>query len=960
MKRKWCILVLLCIVCEAVPLRAEWQRTVTNYTRQQYGAANQNWGLQQCDNGWMYVANERGLLEFDGSGWTLYHARNARLRTVRVGLDGRVYVGGIGQFGYFEPDGLGGLAYVSLSDSLPYGSVPGVVRSIWEVGGTVCFQSDRTLFYWDGRRLTQLAYGGEIYASAALYNEFYVATSEGVLRVEDGDFCPVPGSGGLGRLAELLPYNGKVLIVTRFNGLYVYDGREVRPYATPADAFMRANHVFCAAIDGSLLALGSVQGGVCLLDLEKGTSEVVSIHNGLQNKTVLGVCFDARRDLWLGLDNGIDCVRLSQPTFSLYGARPLIGSGYASAVYGGRLYLGTNQGLFCTRYPDRHDAAVPMELVEGTGGQVWSLLEHDGRLFCASDNGLFVVGPDRRASRLGNIRGVRRIVSLHGRDDVLLVGAYGKDNGLHLLRRTAGGWQLDGRLDGFWVSPKNVWMEPSDSVLWLTNKEVGVCRLELSPDLRSVSAWRAYNHRALPTGSDCFLAGVDGQMVVASHYGLWRYDSRADSLVEDTRLEELLDGKTAYTYLAADEAHNLWYVAGGVLKLVRYDAVKGLYSHDLRDAYLRGSLIDDSEHVAFYGRQALVGTEDGFSLVDPSLEVPPAVRPSLQIRRVYLTGLQDSLVYGRSYRWKDTLLRLPYRCNSLRIEYNAGNCAPGAEPLFAYRLDKDGDDGQWSDYGGHTSKEFAGLREGTYVFHVRLRPVEGQAQVHASLGFVVLPPWYRTWWSYLLYGLAGCLVLGSVYYRVVVVSRRRMLQRQAEEMRRQEQAFRRESEQKDGTIDSLKAEQLQAELRHKSEELARTTLNIVRKNEMLQEIRKEVQGIYRSVSEENLVALRRRSLRLLGQIDTNLEHDKDLEQFQASFDSVHRNFFRHLEQAYPALSIKDRMLCAYLKMDLQSKEIAPLLNITVRGVELARYRLRKKLGLTEGENLAEFLRKFAQ
>lgn len=129
---------------------------------------------------------------------------------------------------------------------------------------------------------------------------------------------------------------------------------------------------------------------------------------------------------------------------------------------------------------------------------------------------------------------------------------------------------------------------------------------------------------------------------------------------------------------------------------------------------------------------------------------------------------------------------------------------------------------------------------------------------------------------------------------------------------------------------------------------------------MLMDIKKEVLGISHSISEENLVALRRKTLRLLGQIDTNLEHDDDLLAFQTTFDSVHHDFFAKLQETYPELNSKDKQLCAYIKMNLQSKEIAPLLNISVRGVEISRYRLRKKLGLQEGENLAEFLQKFSQ
>lgn len=98
----------------------------------------------------------------------------------------------------------------------------------------------------------------------------------------------------------------------------------------------------------------------------------------------------------------------------------------------------------------------------------------------------------------------------------------------------------------------------------------------------------------------------------------------------------------------------------------------------------------------------------------------------------------------------------------------------------------------------------------------------------------------------------------------------------------------------------------------------------------------------------------------MGQIETNIEHDDDLQNFQSTFGSVHHNFFKSLEEAYPELNNKDKLLCAYIKMNLLSKEIAPLLNISVRGVEISRYRLRRKLNLGEGDNLAEFLQKFSK
>lgn len=157
--------------------------------------------------------------------------------------------------------------------------------------------------------------------------------------------------------------------------------------------------------------------------------------------------------------------------------------------------------------------------------------------------------------------------------------------------------------------------ESSGNALWVTNKDRGVCRLILSDDLQEVVSLKKYNHSAFPSGYDIFLTQVNSETVAVSHYGLWRYNQATDSLEEYHELENMLDGKAAYSYLTADMAHNIWYVSGEALKLLRYDAVKNTYSKLPHDTFLKGSLIENYEHVNVYDGQAVVGTEEGFSLV---------------------------------------------------------------------------------------------------------------------------------------------------------------------------------------------------------------------------------------------------------------------------------------------------------------------------------------------------------
>ncbi|RGX80632.1 transcriptional regulator [Bacteroides stercorirosoris] len=958
MKQKLsCFYILLFFI--SIPVSAGWQRPVSNYTRHTYKAGNQNWNIQQHDNGWIYAANNKGLLEFDGVEWNIYPIHNAKTRAVKVGYDGRIYIGGMEQFGYFTPNRLGGLEYTCLSDSLSPNVNVGVIWNILLDRDRVYFQSDRHFFYIEKDVVNRIDYSLEIYTSLIVQNKLYIVSAEGLLVLNGTEFRRVSDSSTIGatvKIGGLLPYQDSLLVVTRDNGLFIHDGTSFTKYPTVAEEFCRKNRIFCAALQDSLLALGSIQGGVCLLNLKTNEMEVISTENGLQNKTVLSMMFDKAGSLWLGLDNGIDCIHLNARLASLYGGKPVIGSGYASCSYRDKFYFATNQGLYCSTLPEQLSQRNPINFVPGTGGQMWSLHQYDDKLFCCSDNGIFIIDGDRM-EYLNNPKGVWGVVPVDARKDVLIAGTY---SGLYLLTKKGADWMVESYIEGFSRSCKDMLMENSTHILWIGNKENGVSRLTLTDDLRKVEKIKDYNSINFPRGYDACLLRVKDEVTIASHYGLWRYDQSRDCLEACTWLEQLLEGKAAYTYMKIDSLQNIWYVVDGALKVLHYDAVKREYRRVNNELFLKGALIENFEDVHLYkANQAIVGTEEGFSLIKmDSLQTqrPPL---TLQIRKVYLTGLRDSLIYGRSYLYDTAPIVIPYSQNSMRIKYSVNNYNKAQTVLYSYQLSVGGEKEAWSEYSENNVKEFTGLHEGKYVFSVKLLTDGDQEPVETSFAFEILPPWYRTWWSYLVYSVVVVLLFYYMYYRISE-GRKRLLMQKELELYRQEQKFQKESDLKDKKIDILKEENLQSELRHKSEELIRTTLNIVRKNEILLDIKKEVLGISHSISEENLVSLRRKTLRLLGQIDTNIEHDDDLQAFQSTFDSVHHDFFKKLEETFPELNNKEKLLCAYIKMNLLSKEIAPLLNISLRGVEISRYRLRKKLGIEEGGNLAEFLQKFSK
>ena len=156
-------------------------------------------------------------------------------------------------------------------------------------------------------------------------------------------------------------------------------------------------------------------------------------------------------------------------------------------------------------------------------------------------------------------------------------------------------------------------------------------------------------------------------------------------------------------------------------------------------------------------------------------------------------------------------------------------------------------------------------------------------------------------------------------------------------------------------IMQLEKEKLEHDLQHKSQEMANLMINFVRKNEMLTEIKSEIIKVASSLRGEGAREGKQLLLVINSKIDSNIQSDEVLKRIEDQFDLIHNNFMKRLHVRHPDLSNNERMMCAYLKMNLSTKEIAPLLNISVRGVETIRYRLRKKFGLEREDSLTDYL-----
>jgi DNA-binding CsgD family transcriptional regulator len=886
--RLWLAVVALCLQL-VFPVRtlAEWNPFVMNFDKKILGRSLQTWQIAPFGDRWIYFANRGGMLQFDGSTWEHYSLHNrSEVRAVYPSANfGRIYVGGINEYGYYAPAPDGTLRYTCLSDSLPaeYREL-GNVWGIHENDNILYFQGDGRVVKGVNGKYTLIEAPGKINCSHLVNGILYIGTTEGVCFLVGNTFFPLNGGEALKayRICGIAPFRGGLLIATALNGLFYSDGRTVTPFVTGAEHFMADNEVYCLAVRGEQIAVGTIRHGIVWIDAATGQQRYLNEDTGMQDNTVLSLAFDSVGNLWAGLDAGIDYLWMNAPLTNLYTRNHFFGTGYAAAVAGPDLFLGTNRGLYVMSHPLSHDSRpLDIALVPASSGQVWDLCPVGDELFCAHDRGLFLVR-DRSLSRVSDLQGVWTCQPVKGHPDVMFVGAY---DGLYVYVRTEGRWKASHKVEGIKDS-FHYFRQQTDRVIWLVQDEV-IHRFELTADYRRLQSGRV--EAALPAGMDTLFAAP------------------------------LL--RQAMTHPVAQ----LFTPVGNIPMMIPVSDGRFVIPH-----------------------------EDGFALYTPQDTLYTARKPHLfRIKRMYVTTPRDSLVYTDNFLDHKCVPHLDYAGNSVRFEFTLLDPSLVQGIHFRYRLNG----GAWSELTGTDRKEYSNLREGHYTFEVQT-VLPGGEQDTDSLSFTIRPPWYRSLVAWIVYAL----LLAGLVRKAFRWDARRMQRKQQMAVAQKDlemavvtRQFQQEQVRHEEQISQLEREKLEYELQHKSQEMMNLMIGMKRKNEVLGEIKADLLKVVSAMKGESAREAKQQLLVINTRIDENMQSDDVLSRIEEQFDLLHNDFMKRLHQRFPDLSNNEYMMCAYLKMELSTKEMAPLLGISVRGVETLRYRLRKKLGLEREEGILEFL-----
>ncbi len=930
---------------------------IYNFSRSEYKGGTQNWAVEQSSNGMMYFGNNNGLVEYDGTHWTVYKDLELVVRSLCAD-DKRMYVGAFNNFGYYEENTNGTLAYHSLLPLLK--NRISDFDEIWRIHKTgfgIVFQSFKAIFIYNQGKIDIVYPRSKFHFSYYVNGILWVCDEiHGLMQYRDGKVRNIPGGSMFAGIPiwTILPLSDdQVIVGTAKNGMFRYDGSKFTAWNNPVNEMLKKYQIFSGAlIDKKYFAFGTIQNGLIISD---STGQVVFELNkerGLSNNTVLSIRNDQEGNIWLGLDNGISVVHLNSP-ITFFQNYFNIGSGYASALFGGNLYLGTNQGLFYIQWKDFINPLKKKEdfhLIEGTEGQVWCLTIIDNTLLCGHNAGVFQV-LNKTAVKVLSVPGGWNIIRLDGEKNLLLVGTYA---GLTVLERKGPLWTFRNNLAGYDQSSHYL-EQGSKGFVWISHGYKGLFRVKPDADFRRVSEIRFYDSKkGLPSDHGNTLFKLKSGIAVGTRNGIFRYNETADMFEPDMQFNQFFPGIKHIEYLAQDSSNNIWYYNDQQPGVLRFQE-DGTYTNITAPfAGLSGMIIPAFGHInALAPGSTLIGLEGGFAHYVSGQQKQFSFLPVL-----YISKLQSGDTSEGTYRYNSSCLhqevvpRFRYNHNTITLTFAANQFA-GQAVSFQFRLDGYNED--WSAFSPRNSKEYTNLPVGEYTFQIKGLTAQGKTTPILNYKFVILSPWYRTVYAWIAYLLIFLFLL-YIGYRFLRESMEKSLikekEKQKELYRQREQKLKEEALVTEKEVVSLRNEKLNLEMIHKEKELANSSMLIIQKNEILHKLKNELNKIKNALPDEQLKNDLNATIKRIGK---EIDNEKQWQVFNMHVEQVHEELFKKLKTHYPDLTPRELSLCAYLRMNISSKEIANLMNISARGVEISRYRIRKKLRLDREANLAEFM-----
>lgn len=925
--------------------------SIKNYNKTDYKGGTQNWDIDQDKNGNVYFANENNLLQFDGLSWRDYKVANClELRSVKVDDNsGRIYVGGYSEFGYFESDKNGHLFYTSLLGLITDSDFV-VSDYIWKIHiykDEIIFQSFSGAYVYKNGKISSLEAPNRFQFSFTVENKLYFQDlKDGILEYKNGFLNPLKNTDVLND-SEIwgifsLP-NQKLLIATLEKGLFTYQDEKITSWNTEANTFIKQN----GSLGGVLLSnnkyvLNSVLSGIIVCDLNGKIIHHIDDKKGLQNNTVLKSFKDDKNGLWLGLDNGITFVNINSP-FTFLDSSYNLNKVYASVIHEDILYAATNQGVF---YHEINSSFLDTSFTQlkGISAQSWNIQIIDDELICSNNNGAFIITEKQVVKKMDD-KGYYGFKKVPSNPNFIIGANYG---GFSLFEKTKNGLKFVSAIEGF--SNSTLFFELDNSFLWLL-RDQQLYKMKLDKNYKKFTSVEKTSLLNPTTHKINSLQKIKGKVHFESNNQFYIYDNEKKQFNEELILSTLFSTCPPINYVKEDTYGNLWYMSGERLGVYLKDTGGNYKNSQTIFSNLTGNFVTNYLSInASDPETFFIGTATGLAKYKSKLYNNLENIPKVFLRSFMYA--KDTIMLGNLLDKKRDYI-MPYSQNNVKFTFSSPEFENSENLTFSYMLESF--DSEWSNWSSTAIKEYTNLREGNYKMNLKAKNSFGKESNINSLNFIVTPPWYRHYFAYISYVLLLALAIRIIYVIAKLRYRKREYYKTIEQRKtylEKESKIRKKQYILEKQVEKLNRDKLQIKIRAKDKELVNNSLQVVKKNEILNSILQKLNNMEEnSFNETN----KNQFSTLKKNIVKEIKSDNSWKDLEKHIKNVHFEFLKRLKEKCPAITPRELDLSTFLLINMSTKEIAEVMKITIKSVEISRYRLRKKLKLDRGQNLTGYL-----
>ncbi|QOG01556.1 histidine kinase [Flavobacterium sp. MDT1-60] len=885
---------------------------VENYNKSNYQGDNQIWNVVQGKDNAMYFANNHYLLRYDGVKWEKYTLPNKTIIRSILIVGDKIYSGSYKEFGYWYRKE-GKMHYVSITKNLRLFDEKDN-EEIWKIfrfNGSLYFQSFNDVFIYNGKHIQKIKFPFLISYCFVVDQNLYVASvAKGTFKMNGSRIANPKGWNVLKNCVvhAIEKYQNKTYIFTQKKGIFTVEKESLKPWNNPLNEILKSSTINVGKFTkNNKLIVGTGNRGVFIYDFKSDTYKNIDRKNVLMNNSILSIGFDKENDLWLGLDNGIAHVEINSPISIFYDNSGILGSVYSVATTNKGYLIATNHGVF------EFDSGK-FKMMPNTQGQAWNITEINNKYIIGHNDGTFSYEAGS-LSKINNISGGWNL-------------SKSSINNNYFQSTYSGVVVYDNLSD---LNQKKVIKDLSKPIkyvaqnkkneIWAADNYRGLYRVLYDDNFKTKKVENITQQSKIKNDFGVKIFEFRNEILFLINNSWYTYNSITNKLEESELFNQ--NFKKVSDVISIDEDHFM-VLQDGILYHIKATGNKFLWNI-IQAKYYKGKLINDNLRIFKHANHYLLNLDDGFI--------------SLQLK---YENKQNSAVKIESFNDENLVP------NDSKIKYNTElqiNVISGiygaSKPNLFYKLDN--------------GKEFISVANGLIVLNnlssgnhsVNVFKHDGANYDNvASFEFSVAKPWYFSFWMILLY----LLIIGAVlflYYKWNKLRYMQKLRLQAEELKHQREILEMELKaENELNMQEYQKHILELELQTKSSEVAGKSLSIAKQSEMIENI----QNILDSEKDFNKL-----KSEIKKAIKINEVNKHEWEIFETNLNQIHNEFIISLSKKYPNLTPKDIKLCVYLKMNLSSKEIAPMMNISFRGVELHRYRLRKKLNLSQEENLSKFL-----